>query len=83
MVIAIYNMNDEVINYDEEFLKHFYIISNIKEYKENEKRYTILLDKDYKYQNLIINKNIYVVHSLLEIYNILNFFHQNIDLLED
>ena len=83
MVIAIYNMSDEVINYDEEFLKHFYIISNIKEYKENEKRYTILLDKDYKYQNLIINKNIYIVHSLLEIYNILIFFHQNIDLLED
>lgn len=83
MVIAIYNMSDEVINYDEEFLKHFYIISNIKEYKENEKRYTILLDKDYKYQNLIINKNIYVVHSLLEIYDILFFFHQNIDLLGD
>lgn len=71
------------IEYDENFLEYFNIINDVKYFENNKNITTILIDYDYEYQNILINQNVYIVHTYLELVNLLDFFLENKELLGD
>lgn len=76
-------MDSRILNkYENDFLDNFNIVYDIKELSK-EKDYNILIDIDYKYTDKITNQDVYIIHSILELENVLDFFYDNIELLED
>lgn len=76
-------MDSGILNkYENDFLDNFNIVYDIKKLSK-EKNYNILIDKDYKYTDEISNQDVYIIHSILELENILDFFYDNIEFLED
>lgn len=76
-------MDSGILNkYENDFLDNFNIVYDIKELSK-EKDYNILIDIDYKYTDKITNQDVYIIHSILELENVLDFFYDNIELLED
>ena len=76
-------MDSRILNkYENDFLDNFNIVYDIKKLSK-EKNYNILIDKDYKYTDEISNQDVYIIHSILELENILDFFYDNIEFLED
>lgn len=75
-------MDSGILNkYENDFLDNFNIVYDIKELSK-EKDYNILIDIDYKYTDKITNQDVYIIHSILELENVLDFFYDNIELLE-
>lgn len=76
-------MDSGILNkYENDFLDNFNIVYDIKKLSK-EKNYNILIDIDYKYTDKITNQDVYIIHSILELENVLDFFYDNIELLED
>ena len=76
-------MDSRILNkYENDFLDNFNIVYDIKELSK-EKDYNILIDIDYKYTDKITNQDVYIIHSILELENVLDFFYDNIKFLED
>ena len=76
-------MDSRILNkYENDFLDNFNIVYDIKELSK-EKDYNILIDIDYKYTDKITNQDVYIIHSILELENVLDFFYDNIEFLED
>lgn len=76
-------MDSGILNkYENDFLDNFNIVYDIKELSK-EKDYNILIDIDYKYTDKITNQDVYIIHSILELENVLDFFYDNIEFLED
>ena len=76
-------MDSRILNkYENDFLDNFNIVYDIKELSK-EKDYNILIDIDYKYTDKITNQDVYIIHSILELEDVLGFFYDNIEFLDD
>lgn len=64
-------------NYDIDFLEQFNIIYGKGSSKEEKNKINILIDFESEFQDLVINKNIYVIHSYIELKSVIDFFLNN------
>lgn len=76
------NISEVLRKYDESFLDKFNIVFDVKMYKKSDKT-VILLDCSETLHDIAINDEVYIVTNLQELASVLDFFYNNISLLED
>lgn len=76
------NISEVLRKYDESFLDKFNIVFDAKMYKKSD-RTVILLDCSKTVRDIAINDEVYIVTNLQELVSVLDFFYNNISLLED
>lgn len=76
------NISEVLRKYDESFLDKFSIVFDVKMYKKSDKT-VILLDCSETLHDIAINDEVYIVTSLQELTSVLDFFYNNISLLEE
>lgn len=76
------NISGVLRKYDKSFLDRFSIIFDVKKYKRSDKT-IILLDCSETLHDIAINDEVYIVTSLQELATVLDFFYNNISLLEE
>lgn len=75
------NISEVLRKYDKSFLDVFSIIFDVKMYKKSDKT-VILLDCSETLHDIAINDEVYIVTSLQELTSVLDFFYNNVSLLE-
>lgn len=75
------NISEVLRKYDKSFLDEFSIIFDVKMYKKSDKT-VILLDCSETLHDIAINDEVYIVTSLQELTSVLDFFYDNVSLLE-
>lgn len=75
------NISEVLRKYDKSFLDEFSIIFDVKMYKKSDKT-VILLDCLETLHDIAINDEVYIVTSLQELTSVLDFFYDNVSLLE-
>lgn len=75
------NISEVLRKYDKSFLDAFSIIFDVKMYKKSDKT-VILLDCLETLHDIAINDEVYIVTSLQELTSVLDFFYNNVSLLE-
>lgn len=75
------DISEVLRKYDKSFLDEFSIIFDVKMYKKSDKT-VILLDCSETLHDIAINDEVYIVTSLQELTSVLDFFCNNVSLLE-
>ena len=75
------NISEVLRKYDKSFVDEFSIIFDVKMYKKSDKT-VILLDCSEALHDIAINDEVYIVTSLQELTSVLDFFYDNVSLLE-